>query len=232
MITIAKIQIRSTNKKHLWKIGNKTLFEICIDNLLKTELIDNIFMWVDDIDTLKDLVKKAGYLDSIHFIKRPRSMIHYGNSITTISDWHNNFTQEIINHLGDKINDIAIVFHININFALISSYTYQVLYNKLMEDDKANSIFPITQIKPHLFTINPQTNYLFPIWQMSGLDRQLYPPLYRRLGSSIEHVKREKIANNERILWHQVPLAESIDIETETDLEMAKYFISKKNEQY
>lgn len=220
MITIAKIQIRSTNKKHLWKISDKTVFEMCIDNLHKTGLIDYIFVWIDDYKTLPIADNDA----TIVCCDRPKDMLHYGNSLRIITEWHNAFNQNIIDYLGGKYRDIAIVFHININLALISPYTYQVMYNRLMEDDKANSIFPVVKIKPHLFMENPNTKFLFPIWSMPALDRQKYPQLYRRLGSWVEHVKRPKIAGGDRALWFQIPHTEAIDIENTTDLEMAKYF--------
>jgi len=224
MITIAKTSIRSTNTKHLWKIGDKTVFEICVNNLLDTKLIDYIFIWIDDRATLPVLNNNA-----VIYFDRPKDMIHYGNSLTTIPEWQEHFEGQIREFLGRQdYDDITINFHFNINLALISPATYQTMYFRLMEDPSANNIFPVAHVKPHLFIENPRTGYLFPVWHQVSLDRQKYPNLYRQIGSYISHLKRPVVAGLPNSLWHVIPQKEAIDIETKEDLEMTEYFYRNK----
>lgn len=226
MKIIAKIQIR-TNQKHHWKLGDKEIFERCIESLSKTRIIDYVYVWTND----EIIIKKYKTRDASNLLQvfeRPLDMIHYGNSLTTVNDWHATFDGHIKSHLGMNYEHIAIIFHVNINLALITPNTYKAMYHQLMEDDKANGIFPVVKVKPHLYMQNHLTGYLFPIWEQQGLDRQKYPQLYRKLGSWVEHVKRPKIAGVNRILQHEVLPSEAIDIETKQDLEMANYFIERR----
>jgi CMP-N-acetylneuraminic acid synthetase len=224
MKIIAKIQIRE-NEKHHWMLKDNAIWEKCLDNLCQAEVIDYIFIWTDD-KKIKELI--TSYND-VWIFDRPKDMIHYGNSLNTINDWHNIFENHIRKHLGNDYNDIAIIFHININLALITPDTWKKMYHKLMENDKANGIFPVVKVKPHLYMLNPMTGFVFPILEQPGLDRQKYPQLYRKLGSWIEHTKRLKIAGIYNVLWHEIPQREAIDIETKEDLEMAQYFAKRRH---
>ncbi|MCP3955322.1 MAG: hypothetical protein GY697_24340, partial [Desulfobacterales bacterium] len=102
------------------------------------------------------------------------------------------------------------------------------MYVKLMEDELADVIYPVTEVEPHLYMENPATGYLFPIWDDPGLDRQKFPRLFRRVGVTISHRVRQKESPFQHRLHHEIDREEALDIHTEDDLFMAAAFLKRR----
>ncbi|MBW1804209.1 MAG: hypothetical protein JRJ85_26190, partial [Deltaproteobacteria bacterium] len=102
------------------------------------------------------------------------------------------------------------------------------MYIKLMEDELAEVIYPVVEVEPHLYMENPQTGYLFPVWDDPGLDRQKFPTLYRRVGITLRHQKRTKESPFNRRLHHEIPYEESLDLHSEDDIIVAEAFLRRR----
>jgi CMP-N-acetylneuraminic acid synthetase len=207
-------------RKNVRKICGKQIVYWSLKNAVDAGFIDEIFVITED-EEIADTAKSL----SCRVIERPREMLFYNAGFSKPSDWGAYIKKkrtEIIK--GDP--DISV--GLNCNICLLQGETLRKMYIRLMENDVAGSIFPVVEVEPHLYMENPNTGYLFPVWDDPGIDRQQFPKLYRRIGIPIDHNQRIVNSVYWRQLYHTIPFEESIDIHGEQDLKIAELFLSER----
>lgn len=208
------------NRKNARKILGKPMIHWALKNALDAGFIDDIFVFTED-NEIAACTKELG----CHVIERPREMLFYNGGFSMPSEWGEYFNNKIIDKIGSTGD---IVVSLNCNICLLTGETLRRMYVRLMEDELAGTVFPVVEIEPHLYMENPNTGYLFPIWEDPGLDRQKFPKIYRRLGVSIDHKIRQAQSAFVKRLHHVVPFEESIDVHCEEDIMIAELLLGKR----
>jgi CMP-N-acetylneuraminic acid synthetase len=207
-------------RKNARKICGKPMIFWALQNALDAGFIDEIFVFTEDPE-LANVTRDLG----CHVIDRPKEMIFYNGGFSNPMEWDQYFKKQM-STLIQTPPDISV--GLNCNICLLKSESLRQMYIRLMEDELAEAIFPVVRTEPHLYMENPQTGYLFPIWEDPGLDRQKFPKLYRKIGVTISHYRRSANHAYHRNLHHEVSFEESFDIHSEQDLKLAEFFLSQR----
>ena len=212
--------LKNKNKR---KICGMPMVHWALKNATDAGFIDEIFVITED----QEIADTARQLNC-RVIERPREMLFYYGGFLEHTEW-TKYVNEKKKAILKAEPDISV--GLNCNICLLEGETLRQMYVKLMEDELASSIFPVVEVEPHLYMINSETGYLFPIWDDTGLDRQRFPKLYRRIGVAITHNKRLVEIVYNRNLHHVISRKESIDIHSEDDLKIAEMFLKERLDQ-
>lgn len=227
MIVIGKMMARgegsAMHRKNTRRLGGKPMVYWALKNALDSGIFDDLFVFTED-EEIAQITTSLG----ASVIERPKEMIYYNSGFSNPNEWGQYFDQKIVEKIGSSGDIVALL---NCNICLLKGETLRMMYVSLMEDELADTIWPVVEVEPHLYMENPVTGYLFPIWDDPGLDRQKFPKLFRRIGIFIRHMKRSNDSNLHRQLHHEIPYQESLDLHNETDLMIAETFLNKRNAQ-
>jgi len=210
------------NRKNARKINGKPLVHWALKNALDAGFIDELFVFTED-----DEISRNATDLGCHVIERPKEMLFYNGGFTPPAQWGPFFEEKMIEAVGGTGD---IVVSLNCNICLLSGETLRQMYVRLMEDELAGEVFPVVEVEPHLYMVNPENGYLFPVWEDPGLDRQKFPKLYRRIGININHKIRQAQATFPKRLYHVVPEEEGLDVHSENDLLVAEVLLKKRLE--
>lgn len=207
-------------KKNIHPINGKPMLWHFLKEMKKCSFLDEICVWTES-EEVGEVAREFG----CHILERPREMVHYGAGFFTIDEWRKCVSDQLLDRYGTAGN---IQVHLNCNHVLFRAETLEAMFDKLMEDENATVIYPMYKVDPHLYMVNPNTNYLFPVWDSPGMDRQKFPQLYRKVDIYIRHALRPKLPGDKE-LFHIIPWHEGRDIQGEEDLEFAGYMLSKRD---
>lgn len=224
-MTIGKMWARgegsTLRRKNARKICGKPMIYWTLKNALDAGFIDEIFVFTEDSE-IAETTRALG----CRVVDRPKEMIFYNGGFSSPVEW-DRFFEEQIAAVTKARPDILV--GLNCNICLLKGETLRRMYIRLMEDELAGTIFPVVETEPHLYMENPQTGYLFPIWEDPGLDRQKFPKLFRRIGVSISHRQRIEASPLIRKLHHEVSFEEAIDIHSSEDIFLAEAFLNRRS---
>lgn len=118
------------------------------------------------------------------------------------------------------------------NFPLIRAESLDKLVEKYFEDDEADSALLVHKIEPNTWRKNPlQPQYLLPVWKFPTVlrNRQEYEQTYRNLGAQMFPWKGllGYLAYGKTV-FVEVPFEESVDVHSEKDFELAKFYMEKR----
>ncbi len=210
----------SLMRKNTRTICGKPIIYWALKNAIDSGFMDEIFVFTEDNEIAEVTESLA-----CRVVKRPKEMLFYNGGFSMPSAWDEYFQTRIKKQVGST-GDITV--NLNCNICLLLGETLRQMYIRLMEDELAETIFPVVEVEPHIYMVNPVTHYLFPIWEDPGLDRQKFPKLYRRIGISINHKKRSGQASCTRRLHHVISYEESLDIHSQEDIDLAEYYLGKR----
>ena len=186
----------------------------------KAHFIDEIFVWTED-DELAQVTVDCG----CRVIPRSRDQVFYYGGFSDPNDWGAHMDDFILSVSG-TLGDIRV--GLNCNHCLLTAEILERMFIRLMEDRTADTIVPVTRVDPHLYTVNPKTGCLFPVWVHKGLDRQDYPDLYRAGGVSISNSKRGVHNFGQRTLYHEVDPEFLLDVHDADDVNLAEYYLMRR----
>lgn len=223
MIVVARMMVRGFNTglpgKHLKIIAGETMIARVTSTCYALPWIQRVFLWTE-----QPLIASS----AVGCIVITRSMddVFYNGGYSDPNEWGEKMDKAMTNHLGGKPE---IVLTLNANCCLIRGETLTAMFTRLMEHESASAITAVVPVAGGLVTPNPvKPDYMFPVWLQPGLDRQDYPKLYRVTGVRIQRHNRPDIHGfGLRELWHEISPIEGLDVQTEEDLRMARYFAEK-----
>jgi len=222
--TVAVIHARGSGtsmfRKNVYPLLGVPLIEHFLLEMKRAECLDEICVWTEDAE-ISEITKRCGCIP----LQRPRAMLHYQSGFSTRDEWDRNIEIQIVEKLG-KLPDLHV--SLNCNYVLFSAQSLDVMFNELLKKEGAHIIYPVCRAEPHLYMVNPNTNWLFPVWDHSGLDRQLFPQLFRRIGISIFYPARWKYKGPMNEAFHVVPVSEGWDVQCEEDVEYAEFALQKR----
>lgn len=201
--------------KNITPVFGRPLIEWSFCVCLRAKFIDETYIWTEDIQ-----IAKITQEYNFKIIPRTKEQIYYHGGFSNPHEW-----SKIRN---DFIGEHDIMVSLNCNYCLITSDILQEMYSKLMEDPMADKIVAVSKVDPHLYMINPKTGGLFPVFADHGLDRQMYPDLYRISGVIIAHRKRQREMVGLKTIHHEVPKKYLLDVHTKEDVELAEYYLKGK----
>ena len=207
-------------KKNAYPLLGRPLLWWFLTEVKKADFIDDIFVWTED-EELAQITLDCG----CHVIPRTREQVFYHSGFSDPNEWGAYLDDYIVSKCGTP-GDIRVA--LNCNYCLITADILGKMYLKLMEDRTADTIIPVTRVEPHIYTVNPKTGCLFPIWEHRGLDRQEYPDLYRAGGISISHSKRGIHNFGLRTLYLEVAPEYLVDVHDEDDVSLAEYYLIRR----
>ena len=207
-------------RKNARKICGKPMIYWALKSALDAGFIDEIFVFTEDSE-LADVTRDLG----CRLIDRPKEMIFYNGGFSNPMEWDKYFRNQMAAVLKAP-PDISV--GLNCNICLLKGESLRQMYINLMEDELAGVIFPVVEVEPHLYMENPQTGYLFPVWEDPGLDRQKFPKLYRKIGINISHNRRTANMAHHLSLHHEVSFEESLDVHSEEDLKLAEFYLTQR----
>lgn len=115
------------------------------------------------------------------------------------------------------------------NEPMATTETFDRLIEAFFLDEEADTAYTFYPILPCIFTINPKTKRPFPVLYDHGLDRQCYPPVYRRgppllFGNPL----KSTYGCNFKIAYILIPHEEGLDIHNEEDLALANFYMRRR----
>jgi hypothetical protein len=186
----------------------------------KASFIDEIFVWTED-DELAEIARECG----CHVIPRSRDQLFYNGGFDSPAEWGEHRNSYIVSKCG-TLGDVRVF--LNCNLCLITAQILEEMFLRLMQDEKATRIYPISKVDPGLYMKNPKTNALFPIWGDPALDQQHYPDLFRRGGTGIVHAKRAGKKGGKRVIFHEVDAEFLVDVHDLEDVKLAEYYLMRR----
>ena len=217
-------------RKNAHPILGKPMLQWALEEAKKAKFIDHIFVWTED-DELKRITESCG----CNVLERDRDEVFYHGGFSNPHDWSQEKTDQIEEFLWDethhKNNHIDIHVHLNCNYCLMTGSILEEMFRVLMEDRTAGEVFPVSPFHGDLF--QPYNGMLFPVWHCQDLPKQQYPPLVLRgSGISIVHEERKEQQVELRNIYHTVPMKYLLDVHDKEDVELAEYYLSKRQTQW
>jgi len=245
--------LHSNRKRRcLWDLCGKPMLQWPIEAALASEYVNKVVLSSEDAEILKFGETIPGVtvvprpLHTVYEVprdwgvgvfqrQRPRSFFSgedlrdpegwMGGMSSTISAiwylfW---YLQEYESYVGD------IWVNVPANEPLGTTDSLNQVIEAFFLDEEANIAYTIYPIMPYIVTINPKTNQLFPLFFDYGLDRQLYPPIYR-IGPFTVYGKPKKTTFNagKKSAWTFISKEEAMDVHDEEDLFLAKCYLEKR----
>ena len=224
MLIVGRMMARgegsTLKRKNFREICGKPLIYWSLKNAISAGFMDEIFVFTEDKD-IASIVHELG----CRVIERPREMLFYHAGFSKPGDWDQYQSEKLLEITG-AAPDISV--SLNCNICLLKGETLRQMYIRLMEDELAGLIYPVVEVEPHLYMKNPETGYLFPVWEDPGLDRQKFPQLFRRVGLAIAHRKRLEDTPYWKYMYHVISFQESIDIHSVDDVKVAEMFLKEQ----
>lgn len=208
-------------RKNLYPLLGRPMLDYALEALRESRVIDRTYVFTED-DEIARVTEAAGGV----VVPRTKDQLFYAGGFSPPSAWAEHIRSFIERDLGPPQSWVSV--NMNCNLCLVTGETIARMFFTLMEHDSATQIEGVTRVEPHLFTVNPSTGLLFPVWHDPGLDRQQYPPLVRTVGIGVLHHQRQSWGTHPKRLCHEMPPWEALDVQTEDDVEMAEYFLSRR----
>lgn len=229
----------------LWPICGKSMLQWVMKAAKDSKYIDKIAV-ITDSKEIKEVLEKIGGIVIIDlplwqvmsiprdFTKgtfrrnKPRSLQSKEAPIyTTTVDYTFYYLNETEHYKPD------LWIHIGANDPLITSKILDRLIEGFFKDEEASSINGVTPIMPSIYTINPITKRLFPVFALPSLDKQKFPPLYRKVGSLLlglaakrSHSYFPKAEGQEGYV--EILPEDNVDVHNEEDLFLAKCYMRRR----
>ncbi|MCP3951012.1 MAG: hypothetical protein GY697_02130, partial [Desulfobacterales bacterium] len=143
-------------RKNAREINGRPMVYWALKHALEAGFMDQIFVFTED-EHIAAVTTELG----CRVVERPREMLFYHGGFSKHYEWGQLFEGQIEEQMGGSPD---IVVGLNCNICLLIGETLRRMYVKLMEDELADVIYPVTEVEPHLYMENPATGYLFPIW--------------------------------------------------------------------
>ncbi len=229
----------------LWKIFGKPMIQWVMEAFKSSKYIDKIAVATESKE-IKEVLRKIGdiviidrplwttlacprdFTTGTFCRNKPRSLRSKEASIyTSVLDYSLYYLKQTEGYEPDLwINNCA-------HRPLITGKILDRLVEAFFEDEEAAGVQTITPTMPYILTINPTTKRIFPVFSLPGLDRQLYPPVYRGGGPSISGMpakqKYTSLSGMSGQVGHIEVLPEdSLDVHNEEDLFLAKCYMRRR----
>lgn len=225
-------------RRCLWDLCGKSVLQWSFEAVKKSKYIEKIVLGTEDFEIahfaeqlgitvilrpLEDALDfPRDYTSGMHKRLKPRSLIH-GKLIS----WANR-RKYVLDYLKESNGYIPdLIFGWAPIMPLATTETANRVIEAFFKDPEASRSQSVYAVEPKLFTINPVTQRLFPIFidSLQSLDRQLYPPTFKGGPFSLRGLPTIGTGKTAHVI---VDEAEGIHIHTKKDLEFAKFEMKKK----
>jgi len=156
--------------------------------------------------------------------QRPRSLFSGEPSI------HTNYLHYCFWYLQKYESYVAdIQVGVGANEPLCTTESLDKLIEAFFLDEEANMGLSLYPVMPYIYIINSMTKRPFPVICDWGLDRQLYPPLYRAGGLSLlGGALKSTYDAPHKLAYVIVSPEEGADVHDQGSLELAKFYMEKR----
>lgn len=125
------------------------------------------------------------------------------------------------------VTDIEVV--VPANEPMSTTKALDELIEAFFLDEEANRAYTFYPVMPYLFTINPKDGRPFPLFHWEGLDRQMYPPIYRQGPFQIfGNPLKTTYSSTSKIAFIIIPPEEAMDIHDKEDLLLANFYMQRR----
>ena len=210
LVPIKRNSQRIPNKNFL-EINSKPLFFWIIDNLLRSEFVDEIVINHDDDFTVQEVSK---YFDSIKFCKRPNELFGDEVSMNKIID----------SSLDECTNQTIIQVHTTSPLLKTNTIDQAIKFHF----DKKKDIFSVNKLQERFYDkdLKPINHDINNLVQTQDLE-----PLYAENSAFYIFTKETFTKNKNRINDNsdifEISFPENIDIDNFEDFELARIFLEK-----
>ncbi|MFA6013025.1 MAG: hypothetical protein WC799_23760 [Desulfobacteraceae bacterium] len=197
----------------------EALLELYLSRIRGCSFVDDMYIW-------------TGILDISEKISTPeRVTIIPCSGDDTFTPFNSNPLDMMNKITSCPVPDMAkgdVILFAEPQYLLIRQMSYEAMYDQLMENEQAHTIYPVYKVDPHLYLKIPGEESLLPVWEYPGLDRQKYPQLYRKCGVYLFHTKRVRYKQPLKEMPYIVPWHEGRRYTNDDDLEFADYMFHEK----
>lgn len=241
-------------RRCLWKICGKSMLHWALEVPLKSKYVNKVVLASEDREVLKfgesidgvTIVSRS--IDEIFEVprdwgagifqrQRPRSLFSGEPFINISSDTGLQLGQPsrdtrmycywYLQEYESYVIDIEII--VPANEPMGKTESLDKLIEAFFLDEEANVAYAVYPVMPYLFTVNPLTKRLFPVFHYDGLDRQCYPPLFRQGPFRIwGSAKKTTFGSTLKVAHIIVAPEEGIDIHNEEDLLLANFYMERR----
>ena len=208
-------------RKNAHPILGKPMLWWALTEAKKAKFMKEVYVWTED-DELAEITEECG----CEVIPRTIDQVSYHGGFSNPQKWGKFRT----GFIEEKSGPIDIKIDLNCNYVLMTAEILETMFWKLMEDPTAKDIWPVAEVHGHYFTVNPNNDKLFPVWHCQDLDRQHYPKLFvRGSGICITHEKRIRETVSLQSIYHEVPQKYLLDVHDIEGVELAEFYLEKRN---
>lgn len=225
MKVVGRMMVRgmgsTLKRKNAYPILGKPMIWWTLSAAKEAGWIDDIFVWTED-EELAGIAGECG----CSVLRRTKDQLFYHGGVEKKGNWLRHYDEMISAACGGVVD---VVVNLNCNLCLLTADILEEMFKKLVAHPTATKIFPVTKVRPNLYTKNPTTGTLFPVFADSSLPPEEFPDLYRFGGTIIVHwerAKRMKIPR--RFIYHEVSPEYLVDVHDLDDVRLAEYYLMRR----
>lgn len=234
----------SKEKRCLWDICGKPMIQWVLEIVEGSKYPQKIVVSTEDRE-IADLVRglghtvvdrpldmsldyPRGYTSGRFYRSKPRSLAYepIRSKFPTVRAYTLYWLEEMMGYIPELITKVSV------DTPLVRSESLDRVIEKFFKTPNAVSVTSMYPIAPNLFTINPKTNYMFPVFYdgYNFCPRQEYPPLFRAASTYIYGSPAVKYSETERNAYIVVEPEEGLMVHEKEDLFLARCFMRRRLE--
>jgi hypothetical protein len=218
--------------KNKYPVAGKPLIYYSLTSLSKSNTVDEHYVFTED-DDIANIVLDIGW----KVIPRPQSLLSYSQKSFSMDKAWECIARYILKDqgidvpstfkswLGVYLNSFAITFSLNCNNAMLLPSTYKGMLS-LLKEKQLTKITPAVLVNEDLY-LGMEDNSLYPLWGMQGLNRQLYPALYKTLGNTFFSSVFNFKDGQHNLSYYPIKDVEGLDVHDQDDIDFMEYYLEK-----
>lgn len=234
------------DRRCLWDICGKSMIHWVLDAIGHSDYIDRQVVVTEDKEVEKIAEKceaktiirpletaldyPRDYTEGKFKRLKPRSLIHkrypVGDPFKDVWIYTLSYLEETEGYAPD------LILHADADYPMLTTKTVDRVIEAFFNDEEATGAGAYYPVEPKYYILNPTINRLFPIMLdcVSGLDRQDYPPVYRKGPLMLKGLPLKSLSLGERTAFVIVTPEEGLNVHDKEDLFLARCYMKRRLE--
>lgn len=225
----------------LWDICGKPSVQWALEAGLNSKYVDRV-AFATESQEIKEVVETLGvtvvdrpyyqtldlprdYKNGAFARKKPRSRLSrvpaVFMSVEAYIEW---YMEKVEDYVAD------IIVQLPANAPMLTTEIVDRMIEKFFEDEEALVVNCYYPIMPYVFTLNSMTDRIFPLFVQGGLDKQMYPPFFRKGMGRVEGAPSKATMGGGVEAHIIIKPEEGLDMHNAEDLFLARCYMERRLE--
>jgi len=225
----------------LWEICGKPCVQWVLEAGLASKYIDKV-VFATESKEIREVVEGLGvtvidrpYYQALDlprdYTKGPFARRKARSLLSVVSPTYISVGAYIDDYLEKVEGYVADIWvQLPANGPMITTEIIDRMIEKFFEDEEATLVECYYAISPNLFTLNPTTDRMFPVFHVGGMDKQAYPPLFRHSGGYVRGAASKVTMGGMTEAYIIIKPEEGLDMHNEEDLFLARAYMARRLE--